>query len=206
MDQAIGVLFFNMAVSLALRGDLSGARQLLIRAAPSLLVDERNPVSRATTIWQGSEDHHRLLFPNDAVMDALIRVLNGRTLPRQFLRFWIYLDMREGKTAAAMQFLRMHLGDVMFGMCGSANQRVDPWTEGGGGGGGRGIFTQQETFGGQATMPIRPTPVSHSMLLQVQEQTQPQLAQPTPRLPQPQPPPPGLPRWTDADWPPLKEW
>lgn len=193
VDQAIGVLFFNTAVCLTLRGDLTGARHLLLRSAPSLLVNERNPTSRGSTIWQGSDEHQHLLYPNDATMETMLHILNGRNLPRQFLRLWVYLDLREGKVSAAKQFLKMHLGDMVYGKFGICNQQMEPWMEVGGGGG---VLGQQEAFGGQSAAQMRPPQMSHSMPLLLQEL-------PTPRPPQPQPPPPGLPRWTDADWPPL---
>lgn len=209
VDQAIGVLLYNMAVCFAVRGDLPRVRHLLENAAPSLLVNFLDPSSRAP-VRHGSEEHQRLLYPTDATMSGISRLLNTHHLPRQFLLLWLYLEMREDRASSAVHFLRTHIGDVAFdshltdisarelsvGERGAGGDSVSIMTFDGGGGMERPeIPTESLTRHMSMVAPLKPTSSSRSTPLQIHD-----------------PPPPSLsksstaPCWTDADWPPLQEW
>ncbi|VDK43773.1 unnamed protein product [Taenia asiatica] len=209
VDQATGVLLYNMAVCFAVRGDLSRSRHLLENAAPSLLVNFLDPSSRAP-VRHGSEEHQRLLYPTEATMSGISRLLNTHHLPRQFLLLWLYLEMREDRASSAVHFLRAHVGDVAFDShLSDISTRELSFGEGIAGGdsistvildGGNGVerseaSTVSLTRHLSMVTPLRSASSSRPMPLQIQD-----------------PPPPSssksaaAPCWTDADWPPLQEW
>ncbi|VDM15818.1 unnamed protein product [Hydatigera taeniaeformis] len=207
VDQAIGVLLYNMAVCFAVRGDLSRSRHLLENAAPSLLVNFLDPGSRAP-VRHGSEEHQRLLYPTDATIGGISRLLTTHHLPRQFLLLWLYLEMREDRASSAVNFLRAHIGDVAFNSHFS-DMSMRELSADGGMLGEDGISTVMFDDGGVERLemstrpltrplsmaPLRSASSSRPMPLQIQD------------------PPPSsssksaaAPCWTDADWPPLQEW
>ncbi|KAL7065203.1 hypothetical protein AAHC03_04761 [Spirometra sp. Aus1] len=123
VEQAIGVLLYNMAVCCAVRGDYSVSRHLLENAAPALLASDHSSWDpHSPLICHGSEEHRNLLYPNplkpfqQPPADSEGRLApppSPRTfLPAHFIRLWLYLDLSGGRLSAALNFVRSHLGHV----------------------------------------------------------------------------------------------
>ncbi|VDD76339.1 unnamed protein product [Mesocestoides corti] len=204
--QAVGVLLYNMAVCLAVRGDYSGSRQVLENAAPALFINELDPYG-PQTIRIGSEEHHRLLYPPDASNGAISCVLPNHHFPSHFLRLWLYLELCEDKVSSAVQFARAYLGHVAFANrftdiapkeeC--AKEPTPPVVFEIGGGGGASLNSDQmpnyadfirQQFGAPQGRRMAPLKPSQSAPLQIQDP-------PTSTANA------AAPCWTDADWPPL---
>ncbi|KAM7537300.1 hypothetical protein Aperf_G00000065414 [Anoplocephala perfoliata] len=198
VTQAIGVLFHNMAVCLLMREEQSESRYLLERASTALLVNIHKPDLRSD-IREGSEENKFILYPPADMMGTVAKLLATHQFPKQFLRTWVYLESRQGRSNFAAQFLRAHIGNEAYG-----NPIADAFIPGRKSTRGRTSPLVFEIEGGilddlerrqltrhlsmnqlNGVMKTRPTP------LQIHDPPQAMQNEST------------GPKWTDADWPPL---
>ncbi|VDO06340.1 unnamed protein product [Rodentolepis nana] len=112
--QASGIVLHNMAVCFMLKDDQAESRRLLERSSASLLVNI-NEVNSPSAIQDGSEGNKLILYPPESMMDSISSLLVRHQFPKQFLRNWVYLEMKSGRPKFASHFLRAHIGNEAFG-------------------------------------------------------------------------------------------
>ncbi|KAM3173231.1 hypothetical protein ACTXT7_012906 [Hymenolepis weldensis] len=112
--QASGIVLHNMAVCFMLKDENTESRCLLERSSTSLLVNI-NESNSPPAIQEGSEENRLILYPPENMMDPISSLLVRHQLPKQFLRNWVYLEMKSGRSNFAANFLRAHIGNEAFG-------------------------------------------------------------------------------------------
>nr|CDS25975.1 CCR4 NOT transcription complex subunit 10 [Hymenolepis microstoma] len=198
--QASGIVLHNMAVCFMLKGEQTESRSLLERSSTSLLVNI-NETNSPSNIQDGSEENRLLLYPPENLMDSISSLLVSHQFPKQFLRNWVYLEMKSGRPKFAAHFLRAHIGNEAFG-----NTIAQGYVSG-------------RSAGKERTSPLIALDTGSSGLrdlerrqltrhLSINQLNDVVRVQPMPlRIRDPPPPSapseaPGL-KWCEADWPPL---
>lgn len=187
-----------MAVCFLMREEQSESRYLLERASTALLVNIHKPDLRSD-IREGSEENRCILYPPANMMGTVAKLLATHQLPKQFLRTWVYLETKQGKSNFAAQFLRAHIGNGAYG-----NPIADAFVPG------KKLIRERTSplvfeIGGSCLDDMERRQLTRHLSMN-------QLNGVTKMRPAPlqiHDPPPAMqnkstgPKWTDADWPPL---